>query len=144
MRTAPWLMALLIATVSPMAADEKLDELVKREQADVDNEAVTVYGGSIDQAACVFFIEWSGVGSQIDGHYYEVKRGRKTLWRLRGANPKDGVLELTAFESRADGNLERIAEIRMTKKIAKGRVVWSGEVKRLDGTEGKIEMSRPL
>lgn len=144
MRSALWFLALFLAACAPLAADEKLDALVKREQADVDNESVTVYGGKIGGDACVFFIEWSGVGSQIDGHYYEVKRGREKLRRLRGANPKDGVLELTAFETRADGNLERIAEIRMTKKIVKGRVVWSGSVKRLDGSDGEIEMSRPL
>ena len=143
MKTPLWLTVLLLATTPPMAADEKLDDLVKREQADVDNESVLVYGGTIGGVSCVFFIEWSGVGSQVDGHYYEVSKGRGTQVRLRGSNPKDGELELTAYRQRAAGGLEPTGEIRMTKKLEAGRVVWSGRFTGLDGKVREIAFSRP-
>ena len=61
--------ALLLPTML-WAGQESLAGLVKQEQANSDNEAVSVYGGKVGPAGAIFFIEWSGTGNPVEGRYY--------------------------------------------------------------------------
>ncbi len=69
-------LALLMPTATLLWADqEALDELAKKEQAETDNEAVSVYAGKVDNVEAIFFIEWAGTGSPVEGRYYLFTRG---------------------------------------------------------------------
>ena len=125
------------------AAAEDLDALIKREQGNVDNEAVTVYGGKVGKLDAIFFIEWTGTGNPIDGYYYYPSRGREKKYFLKGSNPKEGVLMLREYSVDDNGKLSKSATCRLTKRLTKNRVVWEGKMNNTDGRVLEMNFSRP-
>jgi hypothetical protein len=136
------LLAILSLTTALHADQASLDKLVKTEQANVDNEAVSVYGGKVGKLEAVFFIEWAGVGNPVEGHYYYPSRGKETRYKLKGSNPKDGVLLLEEL-TKKDGIWKLSATCRLAKRAAEGRVVWEGTMNNTDGRELEMSFSRP-
>ena len=89
----------------PALADARLDKTIKRLQENVDNEAVSVYGGAVGKLAAIFFIEWTGTGNPVEGYYYYPSRGKEKTYKLKGSNPKQGVLVLQEYTPDASGVL---------------------------------------
>ena len=118
-------------------------KLVKKEQAKVDNEAVSVYGGKVGKLEAVFFIEWNGDGDAIDGYYYYPTRGAKKRYKLKGSNPEDGVLLLTEFTPKGDGAFKLSARCRLTKRVTTSRIIWEGKMNNTDGRQLQMSISRP-
>ncbi len=137
------LFVLTIPAASLRADQASLDKLVKKEQANVDNEAVSVYGGKVGKLEAVFFIEWTGVGNPIEGHYYYLSRGKDKGYRLKGTNPKVGVIVLEEYTPKGDGTSRLTANCRLTKRVTKGRIIWEGQMNNTDGRQLKISFSRP-
>lgn len=133
-------LCLLPATLE--AGQESLEELVKQEQANSDNEAVSIYGGKIGPADAIFFIEWSSTGSPIEGRYYIPARGKNVTYVLRGTNPKTGVLELEEFLPDAKGELVPHATCNLKKRAKGDLIVWEGEKTYLNGRTIPISFSR--
>ena len=125
-----------------MADQASLDRLVETEQSNVDNEAVSVYGGKVGELEAVFFLEFTGTGNRVDGHYYYPSRGKEKSYMLKGSNPKEGVLLLEEYTTGADGKQTLSANCRLTKSIEKGRIIWSGEMNNTDGRKFKMMFSR--
>ena len=115
---------------------------MKKEQANVDNEAVSVYGGKVGKLEAVFFIEWAGVGNPVEGQYYYPDRGRAKMYVLKGSNPKNGVLLLDEFTRNANGVLKKSAICRLAKKLTATRIVWEGTMTNLDGRQLSMSFSR--
>ena len=129
---------------SPIQADQaSLDRLVQREQARVDNEAFTVYGGNVGRLEAVFFIEWSGDGNLIDGSYYYPARNPEVRYKLKGSNPQDGVLLLNEFTPKGGGSYKLTAKCRLTKQVTGSRIVWKGQMSNTDGRKFPMRFSRP-
>ena len=124
-------------------ADGELDKTIKRLQANVDNEAVQVYGGNVGKLQAIFFIEWTGTGNAIEGYYYYPSRGRAKTYKLKGTNPKEGVITLQEFTPKEDGSYEHSASCRLTKKASKGRITWEGTMNNTDGRKFPMKFSRP-
>ena len=137
------MIAALVSLLSTWAAAGPMDELIKKEQASVDNEAVVVYGGKVGRLDAVFFIEWGGVGNPVSGYYYYPSRGRAKTYKLEGGNPKEGVLNLKEFTIGEDGGMAESANCRLTKSVEGNRVVWKGTMNNTDGRKLPIEFSRP-
>ena len=137
------LVAIALSASHSQADQASLDRLVKKEQANVDNEAVTVYGGRVGNLEAVFFIEWSGVGNPIDGYYYYPSRGSKKRYKLKGSNPKDGELLLTEFTPTGSGAFKTTARCSLTKRVTESRILWEGTMNNTDGRELPMEFSRP-
>jgi hypothetical protein len=140
--------ALLLPTML-WAGQESLAGLVKQEQANSDNEAVSVYGGKVGPADAIFFIEWSGTGNPVEGRYYLPARGKNIPARgknmicvLKGTNPRSGVLELEVFTANADGALVPHASCKLKKRISGDRIVWEGEKLYPNGRSLPISCSR--
>ena len=128
---------------APVRADGELDKTIKRLQANVDNEAVQVYGGNVGKLQAVFFIEWTGTGNAIEGYYYYPSRGRAKTYKLKGTNPKQGVITLQEFTPKEDGSYEHSASCRLTKKVSDSRISWSGTMNNTDGRTFPMKFSRP-
>ena len=126
----------------PLEEVDDLGELVKKEQAETDNEAVSVYGGKVGNADAVFFIEWAGTGSPVEGRYYLPARGKNVLYVLKGTNPRPGVLELEEYLEQGEGNLVLNANCKMTKRVAGKRIIWEGEKTYPNGRTLSISFSR--
>ena len=127
----------------PARADAGLDKTIMRLQADVDNEAVQVYGGSVGELQAIFFIEWTGTGNPVEGYYYYPAKGRAKTYKLTGSNPKAGVLILQEFTPQEDGSYELSASCRLTKKVSDRRIIWEGTMNNTDGRTFPMEFSRP-
>lgn len=127
----------------PARADAELDKTIKRLQASVDNEAVSVYGGSVGKLQAIFFIEWTGTGNPVEGYYYYPSRGRAKTYKLKGTNPKQGVLTLQEFTPKEDGSYEHSASCRLTKKVSASRITWAGTMNNTDGRTFPMKFSRP-
>ena len=125
-----------------MADQASLDHLVEKEQANVDNEAVTVYGGTVGGLEAIFFLEFTGTGERVDGFYYYPSRGRDKSYTLKGSNPEEGVLLLEEYTTGSGGKETLSANCRLTKKIEEGRITWSGEMKNTDGRKLEMNFSR--
>lgn len=124
-------------------AASPLDDLVAREQASVDNEAVLVYGGKVGKLDAIFFIEWDGEpGSTLQGLYYYPSRGRDRLYLLTGTNPKPGVLLLQEFTPTAGGGEVHSASCRLTKRVSGDRIIWEGTMNNTDGRVLPMSFSR--
>ncbi len=133
--------ALLLPTML-WAGQESLAGLVKQEQANSDNEAVSVYGGKVGPADAIFFIEWSGTGNPVEGSYYLPARGKNMIYVLKGTNPRSGVLELEVFTANADGTLVPHARCKLKKRISGDHIVWEGEKFYPNGRSLPIRFSR--
>ena len=133
---------LLLPTASLGADQESLDELVRQEQAQTDNEAVSVYGGKVGRADAIFFIEWPGTGNSIAGRYYLPARGKNMTYVLKGTNPKSGVLELEEFLTDASGKLVLHAFCKFKKRIKGELIVWEGEKTYPNGRSIPVSFSR--
>ncbi|MFP6880627.1 MAG: hypothetical protein VCA34_06740 [Roseibacillus sp.] len=133
--------ALLLPTML-WAGQESLTGLVKQEQANSDNEAVSVYGGKVGPADAIFFIEWSGTGNPVEGSYYLPARGKNMIYVLKGTNPRSGVLELEVFTANADGTLVPHARCKLKKRISGDHIVWEGEKFYPNGRSLPIRFSR--
>lgn len=133
----------ITALVMPRAAADPLDELVLREQKNADNESVVVYGGNIGKQDAIFFIEWTGTGNPLDGHYFYVSKGRKNSYTLTGNNPKDGVLILSEYTPDGTGKSIRTADCRLTKRVTADRIIWEGTMNNTDGRVLPMKFSRP-
>ena len=130
-------------SVGFLQADQaSLDRLVAKEQGNVDNEAVTVYGGKVGKLEAIFVLEFSGTGNPVDGWYYYPSRGREKRYLLKGSNPKNGVLLLQEYTPKVHGAAELSANCRLTKKITGGRITWSGRMNNTDGRSLAISFSR--
>jgi hypothetical protein len=136
------LAAVLLATLCPTgsALADKLDALVKREQANVDNEAVMVYGGTVGKLDAIFSLE---IAATVDGHYYYPSRGKEKTYILKGTNPKDGVLVLQEYTVAANGDRVLSANCRLTKRVTESRIIWEGTMTNTDGRVLPIRFSRP-
>ena len=137
------MLAVLVPLLSTVAAAVPMDELIKKEQASVDNEAVVVYGGKVGNLQAVFFLEWSGVGNPVNGYYFHPERGRAKTYKLEGSNPKEGVLNLKEFTVGKNGSVAESANCRLTKSVEGNRIVWKGIMNNTDGRKLPIEFSRP-
>jgi hypothetical protein len=135
------LLGVLLPAGSAMA--DKLDALVKTEQANVDNEAVMVYGGSVGKLDAIFSLELTGTGNPVDGHYFYPSRGREKRYILKGSNPKDGVLVLQEYTVDAAGKLTLSANCRLTKSVTASRIIWQGTMTNTDGRVLPVQFSRP-
>ena len=124
-------------------ADGELDKTIKRLQANVDNEAVQVYGGNVGKLQAIFFIEWTGTGNSVEGYYYYPSKGRAKTYKLKGTNPKQGVITLQEFTPKEDGRYEHSASCRLTKKVSDSRITWTGTMNNTDGRTFPMKFSRP-
>ena len=140
--TLSFVLSALVMLTSAVADEASLDRLVEKEQANVDNEAVSVYGGKVGGLEAVFFLEFTGTGGRVDGYYYYPKRGKEKRYTLKGSNPRDGVLLLEEYTP-GDGGRETLsANCRLTKSIERGRIIWAGEMNNTDGRKFKMMFSR--
>ena len=137
------ILAALVPLLSTVAAAVPMDELIKKEQASVDNEAVVVYGGKVGKLQAVFFLEWSGVGKPVSGYYFYPARGRAKTYKLEGSNPEEGVLNLKEFTVGKNGAVAESANCRLTKSVEGNRIVWKGIMNNTDGRKIPVEFSRP-
>lgn len=136
----PLILALCTAALSATAAS--LDELVAREQANVDNEAVVVFGGKVGKLDAIILIEWDEhPGNTLDGYYYYPSRGRDRMYRLAGKLPKPDVLLLEEFTPKAGGETLS-ATCRLTRRISGDRITWEGTMRNTDGRELPMSFSR--
>lgn len=133
----------LLAIPAHSRAEGELDKAIQRLQAEVDNEAVQVYAGSVGNLPAIFFIEWTGTGNPVEGYYYYPSRGRAMTYRLTGTNPVDGVLTLQEFTPQKDGGYLHSASCRLTKRVTASRVVWEGQMNNTDGRVLPMRFSRP-
>ena len=134
---------LLVLSGGVLQADQaSLDRLVAKEQGNIDNEAVSVYGGKVGKLEAVFFIEFTGTGGRVDGWYYYPARGREKGYLLKGSNPKNGVLLLQEYTPKAGGPPVLSANCRLTKSISGGRITWSGKMNNTDGRSLTMSFSR--
>ena len=147
MKNTAVILAVLSCIFLPVAgtarADGELDKTIKRLQANVDNEAVQVYGGNVGKLQAIFFIEWTGTGNAIEGYYYYPSKGRAKTYKLKGTNPKQGVITLQEFTPKEDGSYEHSASCRLTKKVSGSRITWSGTMNNTDGRTFPMKFSRP-
>lgn len=133
-----------LLTSSCLLHAEPLDRLIRREQANVDNEAVSVYGGNAGKLDAIFHIEWAGVGNPVSGFYYYVAKGRKTVYTLSGNNPKEGVINLQEFTPSPKGGEPFLsANCRLTKRVTADRIIWEGTMNNIDGRSFPMKLSRP-
>jgi len=132
-----------LAIAGLTSAEGELDKTIKRLQANVDNEAVQVYGGNVGKLQAIFFIEWAGTGNAVEGYYYYPSRGRAKTYKLKGTNPKEGVITLQEFTPKEDGNYEHSASCRLTKKVSASRITWEGKMNNTDGRTFPMRFSRP-
>lgn len=139
----PWLAAVVMIPAFLCADQEALDALAQEAQTEVDSEAVSVYGGKVGNADAIFFIEWAGAGSQVEGRYYLLARGKDFMYVLKGSNPKSGVLEFEDFLEAGEGNLVLNSACTMTKRVSDERIVWEGEKTYESGHVVPISFSRP-
>ena len=138
------LFSVSILPVSSLQADQaSLDKLAKNAQADVDNEAVSVYGGKVGKLEALFFLEIAGTGKRVDGYYYYPSRNKGKRYTLKGSNPKDGVILLKEHTPGADGKLKLTAHCHLTKRVTKSRIIWEGKMNNIDGRTFKMSFSRP-
>jgi hypothetical protein len=120
-----------------------LDELVAHEQRNVDNEAVTAYGGKVGKLDAVFLIEWDGEpNNALQGYYYYPSRGRDRMYRLTGIDPKPGVLLLQEYSQTPSGGEVLSANCRLTKRETKDRIIWEGQMENTDGRAFPMSFSR--
>jgi hypothetical protein len=134
---------LVFAFLGPAAAGGELDKTIKRLQGEVDNEAVSVYGGNVGKLQAIFFIEWAGTGNPVAGYYYYPSRGRAKTYKLTGTNPKQGVLTLQEFTPKEDGTYEHSASCRLSKRVTDSRIIWEGKMNNTDGRVLPMKFSRP-
>lgn len=131
----------LTLLLNPLYADQaSLDELVAKEEATVDNEAVKVYGGTVGKLQAIFHIEWAD--DQIFGWYYYPSRGREMRYELRGENPEEGVITLQEFTPAEDGTSKQTANCRLTKTLSDDRISWEGKMNNTDGRVLPMKFSR--
>lgn len=142
MKTRLCLILTLCATVLSAAA-ASLDELVAREQDNVDNEAVVVFGGKVGKLDAIFLIEWDEhPGNTLDGYYFYPSRGRDRMYRLAGKLPKPDVLLLEEFTPKPGGGDALSATCRLTKRVSGDRITWEGTMRNTDGRELPMSFSR--
>jgi len=134
--------AILLIPTAMWADQVPLEDLVKMEQANLDNEAVSIYGGSVGGVEAIFFIEWSGTGSPVEGRYYFPVRGKNKMYILKGTNPKTGVLVLEEFTADGEGTLILNANCKLKKRVSDGRIVWAGEKTYENGLQVSMSFSR--
>ena len=138
----PLILLALFYSVSLSVAGT-LEERLAYEQRNVDNEAVSAYGGKVGKLDVIFLIEWDGEpNTTLSGFYYYPSRGRKLKCRLTGTNPKPGVLLLQEFAPTTDGGEVLSANCRLSKGISGARVIWEGKMKNTDGRVLPISFSR--
>ena len=138
----PLILLALFYSVSLSVAGT-LEERLAYEQRNVDNEAVSAYGGKVGKLDVIFLIEWDGEpNTTLSGFYYYPSRGRKLKCRLTGTNPKPGVLLLQEFAFTTDGGEVLSANCRLSKGISGARVIWEGKMKNTDGRVLPISFSR--
>ena len=128
--------------LASFCAASPLDDLVAREQANVDNEAVLAYGGIVGKLDAVFLIEWDKTNGVVEGYYYYPARGRERTYRLAGTNPKPGVLVLQEFSPKDGGGEVLSASCRLTKRVSGSRVIWEGTMNNTDGRVLPMSFSR--
>lgn len=136
------LLPIAVLSFSAPAYSQTLDDLVRIEQARVDNESVSIYGGYVGKARAIFAIEWTGTGNPVSGWYYYVSRP-KTVYTLTGSNPKDGVILLAEYTPQPNGKAIATANCTLTKSITKGRITWEGVMNNTDGRTLRMSFSRP-
>ena len=142
-RLALPLLAVCFLWIPGLRAEESaLEKLVKEERKTVDNEAVSVYGGKVGKLDAIFFIEWSGKKNPIEGFYYYPSRGKEKRYKLKGTNPKDGVIHLEEYSRMENGILRLSGTCRMTKKVTKSHIVWEGKLNNTDGRKLAMSFSR--
>jgi len=138
----PLLLLAFLSILQTTLFAEALEERVAYEQRNVDNEAVSAYGGKVGKLDAIFLIEWDGEpNTTLSGFYYYPSRGRKLKYRLTGTNPKPGVL-LQEFTPTADGGEVLSANCRLSKRISGDRIVWEGTMKNTDGRVLPMSFSR--
>lgn len=143
MKTLPLVILIVGFVVGSAWADQaSLDKLVAKEQGNVDNEAVKVYGGTVGKLEAIFFIEFTGEGNRVDGWYYYPSRGRAKRYTLGGTNPKNGVILLQEYTPRENGAERLTANCRLEKRLTKTRIIWEGRMDNTDGRAFKMVFSR--
>lgn len=141
MKTQTIFLFTILALLPPLQADQaSLDKLVAKEQANVDNESVSVYGGTVGKLEAIFHIEWAG--DEVFGWYYYPTRGRDKRYALQGTNPKEGVITLQEFTPSPGGTAEHTASCRLTKTVSKTRITWKGQMNNTDGRVLPMQFSR--
>ncbi len=133
--------ALLMAGALGVATADPTDDQIRKAQANVDNEAVLVYGGKVGKLDAMFALEIDG--GLVDGHYYYPTRDKNQRFKLKGTNPKDGVLVLQEFTEQKDGSLVHSASCRLTKRVTDSRIYWEGTMNNTDGRSFPMHFSRP-
>lgn len=128
--------SLLLATSNLQA--ESIEQMAARMVAD--NEAVQIYGGKVGKLPALFFIEWAG--GNVYGHYYHPAKGSQQTYQLEGTNPRNGVLNLKEFTQGHGGERKLTARIFLTKKVVKGKIIWSGMMHNTDGRKLPVSFSR--
>lgn len=136
------LFLLLLSSGLLIADQASLDKLVKEEQSKVDNEAVSVYGGKVGKLEAIFFIEWSGEKNPVSGYYYYPSRGKDMRYKLKGTNPRDGVILLEEYTRKENGTFGLTAICRLTKRVAKSRILWEGKMNNTNGKQLEMSFSR--
>lgn len=137
----PVTLAAAVLSFSAPAFAVDLDDLVRIEQSRVDNESVSVYGGTVGKAQAIFAIEWTGTGNPVSGYYYYVSKP-KTVYTLTGTNPKDGVILLAEYTPQPNGQAIATANCVLTKRTANGRIYWEGTMNNTDGRKFPMSFSR--
>ncbi len=126
-----------------VAHGSELESKIEYLKTQVDNEAVQVYVGKVGQLEAYFFLEWDEANGQVDGRYYYPSRSPGKKYQLKGTNPKPGVLFLKEYTPEPNGADSLSANVRLTKQIAKNRIIWAGTMKNTDGRVLPIEFARP-
>lgn len=139
-KTLCWIFALLMAGALGVATADPTDEQIKKAQANVDNESVVVYGGKVGKLVAMFALEIAG--AQVDGHYYYPTRDKNEWFKLKGTNPKDGVLILQEFTKQEGGKLVHTASCRLTERATDSRIIWEGTMNNTDGRSFPMHFSR--
>jgi hypothetical protein len=134
--------ALSLLLLNGLAYASALDDLVAREKANRDNEAVEVYRGSVGKSEAVFFLEWGTANGAVSGYYYYTARGRNQTYRLEGSNPGPGVLLLREFTFKENGGEILSANCRLVKRISGDWVIWEGQMHNTDGRALRMTFSR--
>lgn len=135
------LVPLFLLFYSPCLLFADIDQIVRQDQAEVDNESVKVYGGKIGDREAVFHIEWAG--ENVNGWYYYPAQGKDIRFILTGTNPKQGLVILMGYSCDSNGELDSLrSHIELTKTISGGRIRWQGEMHLIDGDPELISFSR--
>ena len=115
----------------------ELDAEVIEQQANVDNEAVVIYGGTLAGEPAFLAIEWIP-GVELYGHYF-LARSPRNKHKIRLDNFEKGVINMRVYSS--DDQLQATA--RLTKQMKPDHIMWTGKLFSTDGSWVPLDFSRP-